>query len=138
MKKQVSAHRSDPSNTRLRITKLFILSIFMITALVIYSASFRADAVQSQNYTGPRADVGSDASGTSAKSVGRPDTAQTDETDDAAIWGKRFPLHYELFKRPSISRGPVSAAVRRSRSPRKNLIRVRSSHSHVWRKIRDW
>lgn len=99
MNRKLTTNRSSSSSRCTRTARLFILMLFVITATLIYAAGFRADAVQSKNDNGPQAAGNAAPSSGTSTTKSLQDAGQTDETDDAAVWGKRFPLHYELFKK---------------------------------------
>ncbi|MBX7054258.1 MAG: ammonia-forming cytochrome c nitrite reductase subunit c552 [Pyrinomonadaceae bacterium] len=99
MKRQITTCKSRSYKSSPRIARLSILTIFAMAAAVIFGAGLRPDAVQSKISDGPQAKENAIETKAEIKKPGRNDSAQSDETDDAAVWGKRFPLHYELFKK---------------------------------------
>ncbi|MBK7802253.1 MAG: ammonia-forming cytochrome c nitrite reductase subunit c552 [Chloracidobacterium sp.] len=81
-----SSIKSEPKarNIRVRVVNGIVLVVFISIATVFLAASFWADPVKSKNDPiFPQVNK----------------SAQTEESDDPAVWGKRFPLHYELFKK---------------------------------------
>lgn len=81
-----SSIKSEPKarNIRVRVVNGIVLVVFISIATVFLAASFWTDPVKSKNDPiFPQVNK----------------AAQTEESDDPAVWGKRFPLHYELFKK---------------------------------------
>ncbi len=76
-----------------------VLASFAMFAVILSAASFWANIVESKSsYISPSA-VQEGQAGKSGEIESKKQPVQTDETDDPAVWGKRFPMHYELYKK---------------------------------------